>query len=56
MVVGVIINGRLSLSCSFVVCIHFSTLPTPESCCVCVLQSRPVTGKSMEWLACPHGM
>ena len=55
-VVGVVINGRLSLNCSFVVCIHFSTLPTPESCCVCVLHSRPVTGKSMEWLACPHGV
>ena len=45
MVVGVVINRRLSLSCSFVVCIHFSNLPTPESCCVCVLHSRPVTGQ-----------
>ena len=55
-VVGVVTNERLSLSCSFVVCIHFSTLPAPESCCVCVLYSRPVMGKSMEWWACPHGV
>ena len=37
MVVGVVINDRLSLIWSFVVSMYFSTLPTPEYCCVCVL-------------------